>query len=221
MYEQEKWELRDKAARDLGLASAEDVELTLIRPLARKTGPVSKRRREHLRARLNELASQLDDTTGPPPDLEGENLGSHLFETVCGACRGYCCRDGANHAYLTSRDLRRGLIELSERGAQALAELYLSFVPDRAYSRSCIYHSAKGCALPRRLRSRTCTNYLCRPMAMLAARAREPDSKAELVVLPQSRRRQLLIPGTPLADQTSKAQPEGEVANGDLPDHHG
>jgi len=177
MYEQEKWELRAETARKLGLASADDVALAVAKPLARPTARVSGRRRQRLRARLAELEDQME----PIAEAPQADAPSALLQAACGACRGHCCRDGGEHAYLKPEDLARARAALGGQ-PEDMVELYLGFVPRRSYQGSCIFHSAKGCALPRALRSSVCRNFLCSPLAALQARTRNHPAKAALVL---------------------------------------
>ncbi len=38
---------------------------------------------------------------------------------------------------------------------------YMEYVAEKSYEGSCVYHTEKGCSLPRNMRSNTCNNFLC------------------------------------------------------------
>ncbi len=84
-----------------------------------------------------------------------------VLAEACGECRGWCCRNGGNYAYLQESDLRRVAAEQGITTWEEMVERYLSFVPDATYQDSCIFHGRAGCGLPRSLRSETCTSFLC------------------------------------------------------------
>lgn len=193
MYEQEKWERRQAAARRLGLTGAAEVELVAIAALVRKTAPVSKRRRERLRAHLSSLVADLAAPAQiEPPAKEQAPLG---VETVCRACRGSCCRHGGDHAYLRRPQLEQLIGREPGRGPDHAVSSYMALVPARTYHGSCIFHSVDGCALPREMRSRTCRDFYCDGLREAHAAATGGAAGFALVVLTgdDGRRRQVLL----------------------------
>jgi hypothetical protein len=38
---------------------------------------------------------------------------------------------------------------------------YLSYLPEKTFKESCVYHTETGCSLPRDMRSHVCNDYLC------------------------------------------------------------
>lgn len=169
MYEQEKWELRNAVGVRLGL-KAEAVGLGLFPAFARRTVKVTQRR---VRAFLEHLHLQLEkmETCEPvacnPRERESitETLRRLPLESICSKCRGHCCRAGGDHAYISSHTLKRSASYLGT--SDGVIDRYISLVPKRAYAGSCIFHTARGCALPRELRSETCTRYFCSPLTKL------------------------------------------------------
>lgn len=100
-------------------------------------------------------AAQLDEQAPDDP------WSTQALAEACGECRGWCCRNGGNYAYLQESDLRRVAAEQGITTWEDMVERYLSFVPDATYQDSCIFHGRAGCGLPRSLRSETCTSFLC------------------------------------------------------------
>jgi len=68
----------------------------------------------------------------------------------------------AVHIALSALRRRRFRQHLQRTIKQALAlASYLDWVPEESMQGSCIYHTDKGCALPRPLRSDICNAYFC------------------------------------------------------------
>jgi hypothetical protein len=79
---------------------------------------------------------------------------------ACATCRGACCRTGGTTAWLTVETIRR-VMTTTDRDATAVRDAYLRDLPARSYAGSCVYHTARGCALAAARRSDTCHRYLC------------------------------------------------------------
>jgi len=180
MYEQEKWDLRAAAAARSG-RDLESVDLVVLPAYSGKTVA---RRQGRVRLLRDYLREQLDDVAGLPPLEETASPEADLAasapplrsESVCAKCRGQCCRKGGDHGYISPGTLQRVLAADPALGGGALIDAYVSHVPTRSYAGSCIYHSASGCALPRALRSETCTSFLCDGLkAVSESAARHPE----------------------------------------------
>ena len=175
MYEQQKYLRRRRATRKLGLRPEDAVKLTMLPGFSGRTRPVAKRRIAALRAHLEACLAEMPGT----PSAEGADPGpaTALESAICGMCRGACCVNGADHAYLKPGTLAAQL----EDGAdpQPLIAAYLSHVPKRGYVGSCIYHGAEGCGLPREMRSTTCRRHFCTGLHGLRATPAAPASTEE------------------------------------------
>lgn len=166
MYEQEKWEVR-KVARTLIGEETDTAEVGLFPTFARRTVTVTPARRSALRAHLQ----HEHDATDPAPRNEArltESPGPHHLPVgpICAMCRGFCCVPGGNHGFIATATLR---IAEARLAAGNIVDHYMSYVPQRAYAGSCIFHAATGCTLPRDLRSDICNRHLCPPLAKIAA----------------------------------------------------
>jgi hypothetical protein len=85
-----------------------------------------------------------------------------------------CARSAAASA--AARAVITAISHPAHCSGDALIDAYLSHVPTRSYAASCIYHGASGCALPRALRSETCTSFLCDGLkAVSESAARHPE----------------------------------------------
>jgi hypothetical protein len=88
-----------------------------------------------------------------------EGFAARVAITACSLCRGWCCLNGADDAFLDEATLARvppGLMSATE-----VIEMYLRRVPDVGYEDSCIFHGAVGCTLDRSMRSDVCNSYFC------------------------------------------------------------
>jgi len=88
-----------------------------------------------------------------------EGFAARVANAACSVCRGWCCLNGADDAFLDEATLARvppGLLSTAE-----VIEMYVERVPDAGYQNSCIFHGEKGCTLDRSMRSDVCNAYFC------------------------------------------------------------
>lgn len=125
--------------------------------------PQDPSRRAHFAQHLADIleGALLDEARLRSDPLEVEPPKESLSASVCAACRGNCCRAGGDQAYLTEETMVRSLRAHPDWSYAQIADAYLKCLPGESVANSCIYHSAKGCGLPRALRSSTCNQYLC------------------------------------------------------------
>ena len=144
---------------------------------AQRIAPVSPQRRaelaRHLRALLDAPGSDVDAAPTPgevrPADA-ADAAPAPVGAPVCKACRGFCCSYGGKYfAFLDRATLDRHASANPGISADALVAAYVSRVPDRAYKDSCLYHSHRGCVLPRAMRAGLCNEYQCGPLKQAEA----------------------------------------------------
>jgi hypothetical protein len=129
-------------------------------------GPVASERvrrlREHLIGILQNLrkARHLEYFASPlrPP---ANRLSCHRRPNRLFLCRGHCCRNGDDDAFLDDRTLARVRLANPDMSEHALMRLYLSRVPDAAFRNSCIFHGKQGCTIDRSMRADVCNTYYC------------------------------------------------------------
>jgi hypothetical protein len=132
------------------------------------TRPLSARRRAAFAEWLDTLLAGAEQ---PPDPSAGATESRHAVRsltdgaraavaTACGACRGWCCRGGDTRAWLTVDTIRRVQAATGATAAE-LRAAYLADLPRRSYAGSCVFHTARGCALHPARRSMTCHAYLC------------------------------------------------------------
>jgi len=131
-------------------------------------GTLAQRDAGRIRALRKHLAESMRDAreaktqaaVTPPPEQPG-GFRASVARTACTLCRGWCCRNGGEHAYLDGRALARVRRERPELDARAILRLYTDAVAEPAYAGSCMFHGASGCTLDRSLRSDLCNSYYC------------------------------------------------------------
>jgi hypothetical protein len=139
--------------------------------------------RANLRAALRETARRAKDEA-PTPFPEDNTPSTLTLNASCIACRGYCCRQGAGHAFLKPEYLPT---VLNRRPAESPATIYRDYIrriPANSMKDACVYQGEEGCVLPRDMRSWICNDYECsdrlRLKAMLEA---TPDASALVVAM--------------------------------------
>ena len=87
---------------------------------------------------------------------------SALLSALCASCSGFCCQHGLkDFAYFKHSDLN-SLADLHPSLDHAgIADIILEHLPGKHANSGCLFQGARGCTLPRTLRSETCNEYLC------------------------------------------------------------
>jgi hypothetical protein len=146
---------------------ADDESLPVIVPRNDKAVvPISpervRRLRKHLVVALRALRRmQNREYSVSPLRPEPEGFAARVARAACSLCKGWCCRNGEDHAFLdetTMARVRRARLALD---VHAVLRLYLERVPEVGYKDSCIFHGKQGCTLDRSLRSNVCNSYFC------------------------------------------------------------
>ncbi|MGH8664107.1 MAG: hypothetical protein ACREUX_07550 [Burkholderiales bacterium] len=139
-----------------------------------RIAPVPSDRRTELARHLHALL----DAPDPHPDAgavqspgdvrssDGADAASEpVGAPVCSACRGFCCSFGGERfAFLDRTTLDRYAASNPGISPNEIVAAYVSRVPERAYKDSCLYHSRRGCVLPRSMRAALCNEYQCGPL---------------------------------------------------------
>ena len=81
---------------------------------------------------------------------------------LCAHCAGRCCRIGlASHAFVDAALLERWVERHPGSGVAHALQAYVGALPERHVQGSCLFHGARGCALPRDDRSAVCNRFAC------------------------------------------------------------
>jgi hypothetical protein len=140
---------------------------------------MSANRVQRLRQHLASLLTRItDDEPRSPPRPEPEGFAARVAHTACALCRGWCCRNGADDAFLDEPTLARAGQTMLD--AEAVIQHYLARVPAIGYEGSCIFHGERGCTLDRSMRSDVCNAYFC---GGLHAYLRADDAVSPVVVI--------------------------------------
>ena len=92
---------------------------------------------------------------------EPEGFAGHVARTACSLCKGSCCKNGEDHAFLDEATIARVHCTGPALDMRAVLRLYIGRVPEVGYQNSCIFHGKQGCTLDRSLRSDVCNSYFC------------------------------------------------------------
>ena len=147
----------------------------------------------HLRGLIDEALSAAPAAAAPvPASVQGSvaspaprpTPSTAVDARLCGLCGGGCCVRGGDTAYLTVATLRRVTTAQPQLDAAQLLSAYMDRLPARTEAGSCINHTARGCVLPRELRSDTCNGYACDALRTVTASAvDEPSPPAGVLVI--------------------------------------
>jgi len=127
------------------------------------------RLRKHLLDSLRALRAEAKPCA-PVALPEIGDFTARVICVACALCRGWCCRQGGEHAYLDARTLARICLTRPGLDARAILRLYLERVPAQGYENSCVFHGQKGCTLDPSLRSDVCNNYFCGGLGAFVAK---------------------------------------------------
>jgi len=131
-----------------------------IKPLMPVAPDRVRRLREHLIKAIRK-ARGLEHAACPLPAAPA-GFAARVARVACSICKGWCCQNGGDDAFLDDQTMTRVRRDRPELRAGALPRLYLDRVPARAYEDSCIFHGNKGCVLDRSLRADICNSFFCR-----------------------------------------------------------
>jgi hypothetical protein len=148
-------------------AAADDDSLPVMVPRNDKAAlPISpervRRLRKHLVVALRALRTMKNpEHSFSPLRPEPEGFAGRVARTACSLCKGWCCRNGEDHAFLDKRTMARVRCARLALDVRSVLRLYVERVPEVGYEDSCIFHGKQGCTLDRSLRSDVCNSYFC------------------------------------------------------------
>jgi hypothetical protein len=99
---------------------------------------------------------------------------SALLAHCCAVCRGACCETGGTHAHLRGARFARARHAADALDDAAFVARYEAHLPDRHLEGSCVFHTVRGCALPRAFRAELCNSFYCGELTQIARELR-PD----------------------------------------------
>jgi hypothetical protein len=147
---------------------------------------------EHLQKLIREASEHPDESNAN----KSENIGREIQKTeiwssknselqiindrLCGMCKGGCCTQGGETAYISVRTIRRFMDKHPNLSDDEILDAYLSKIGDETITDACINQTSSGCALPREMRSNTCNRFYC---DALKDWHDQPDEKRNDIVL--------------------------------------
>jgi hypothetical protein len=168
---------------ELGIDPA-SYDIAVFPAFERHLTDMTHERKAALADRLSDIAAEMAiqpiEEVTTSFNLAGKPINMAHIAQACTTCRGDCCKNGAEHAYLNRQTFTRALAASPEMTREDLILAYMRHVPDKSYEGSCIYHGEKGCALPSEKRSDTCNDFFCNGTRSLATTVRGNNS-AEVV----------------------------------------
>lgn len=108
-----------------------------------------------------ESARDGSDDGTPAAASEGDCMRASILQQACAICRGYCCLSRKDLAYLNKDMMSTYLDEHPQYDPLEVISEFLSHVPEKTFTDSCIYHGEKGCGLPRDMRPSICNEFEC------------------------------------------------------------
>ena len=97
---------------------------------------------------------------------------------ACATCRGECCSQGGDHAFLQHEVIARYMDAFPRQRPIEILATFMSYLPRKTYQESCVYHGATGCGLPREMRASLCNDFQCNGLKKMCAQIRfceEPE----------------------------------------------
>lgn len=117
---------------------------------------------EHLTKELGDLRKAKHRDRLASPERPGPTgFSATVAHSACSLCKGWCCRNGNDDAFLDDHALARVRLARPEMTEEAVLRFYADRVPAAAYQDSCIFHGKRGCTLDRSMRSDVCNVYYC------------------------------------------------------------
>lgn len=98
-------------------------------------------------------------------DLERDQ--HDVLDTACTACRGGCCSNAGDAAFLQDEDIKRWRQRNPGGTEEQVVEEYLSMLPDEVIDEGCVFQGADGCVMPRSARSDQCHTFYCKSLRNL------------------------------------------------------
>lgn len=123
-----------------------------------------------------EADSETDGYPEVVPELTATE--TRLMAHACSTCRGHCCQQGGEHAFLHPHAILKYWQHHPDHRPADVLEAYLARLPRRSVRGSCVYHGRDGCTLEPFMISHICKRFICRGAAELINTTEEPGAVA-------------------------------------------
>jgi hypothetical protein len=168
---------RDRIARRLRRDEVREVHPAIVPANLRKIVKLPERRKREFREHMKKIIAQaLDCRTNRADPLQGETAAdssppppelASLFGRGCATCRGRCCNGGGIHAYLSAETMLGYMNRHPQQSPEEVLKTYASYLPEKSYRDSCIFHTDGGCALPREMRGKISGDFYCEELRQI------------------------------------------------------
>jgi len=126
---------------------------------------------------VKEKQATLDKQMAENPGLKT------ISDHVCSFCKGGCCANGGDNAYIEAITIKRYVVVNPEVSADEILEKYLSCLVEHSVTDACINQTPSGCCLPRELRSDVCNAFYCDPLKAFHEKHSYAEKLAPIVVI--------------------------------------
>jgi len=197
--EEENFLLYQKKLEKLPELNQNRHPLVVLNPVALgETQVLSEERKyrylQHVRQLIVEVAEDIqskkntipvNDPCYPPlnmPILDEEKR--RVFnEIICEKCKGACCLNGGDTAFLQTETIKRYMTKNSWLTPEQVLQNYKETIAEQTCVMSCINHTEKGCGLPQEMRSDMCNNFYCSTLKELNTTFSKQETIPEGVVV--------------------------------------
>ena len=146
---------------------APEPERYTIVVIPHRTGELVPVEPERLQALADHLGTLAAACAGHPEAPVPADDAPQAVPAVCSSCQGACCYHGGNHAAFLDEDtIAAFAAQHPDLTANEISSAYLRYVPDLHFAASCVFHTDRGCNLPRTMRAAICNHYECRGLKM-------------------------------------------------------
>jgi hypothetical protein len=160
---------RTDTARAVGETQPERFAIAVVPHRASRLVTIEPERLSVLEERLADLAAVC--ASARPAAVHQSKEPPEPVPAVCASCQGACCYHGGLHAaFLDEETIGSFAAQHSDLTADAITAAYLRYVPDLHFEGSCVFHTDRGCNLPRTMRAPICNHYECRGLKMARER---------------------------------------------------
>lgn len=202
---------RNRLAAELQITTPQSFPTFALPAQEKPLVPLAENRKALFRQYLDRIVQEaFAGTRSPeaPPFSQAEDTANCRDEIVpilragCAVCRGRCCGQGGDHAFLTVALFLRFRAQHPQATPEDVYREYDSRLAERTYEDSCVYHQEQGCGLPRDLRPDICNSFECVELDELRREAPASGEAIFLVSLDGSRTVRWSVCGGSPAAQT-------------------
>lgn len=164
-------ERREAIGREAGVARPEALATVIVPANRTRVVELPAHRKRRFREHLERVVAEtfaLREAGALPPGSPVAERGPEphtdefrLLAGACATCRGKCCKQGGDRAFVDVPTIARYVEAHPDATAAEVIAAYVAPLGGRTYERACVFQGERGCRLPREMRARICNEYLC------------------------------------------------------------